>query len=251
MGGGGFVGGALPLGAASWCSGNKVVQDLNDLFDQNPTNPQYQDAKTASLALFQKAANTGSSADLWTAYSNAYDVAGMTLCAGWASYLTALGNLSPTPGNGGNTVTTSPTATSSAILTFSNVPAWMANGLNVSDSSTPGAITGGQTVSSFTANTVTLTANVNATVNSGDTIVFSLPGGQGQSDIQAIAQARVDGLTNNKKMKTHKHDPHDPQSSGHAVKVTHETDNSITITSPFIPPGAPANRRGLGPTRKP
>jgi hypothetical protein len=250
MGGGGDPLG-LPLGAPSWCSGDDVVQSLNDLFHQNPTNPQYQAAKTASLALFQKAANTGSSADLWTAYSNAYDAAGVPLCSGWSLYLTALGNLSPTPGNGGNTVTTSSTATSSAILTFSNVPAWMANGLNVSDSSTPGAITGGQTVLSFTTNSVTLTANVNATVNSGDTIVFSLPGGQGQSDIQAIAQARVDGLTNNKKMKTTKHDPHDPHSSGHVVEVKHEQDGSITIGSPYLPPNAALNRRGLGTTRKP
>jgi hypothetical protein len=246
MGGGGDPLG-FPLGAPTWCSGDDVVKSLNDLFDQNPSSPQYQAAKTASLANFQTAANTGNWTDLLGAYSNAYAAAGVPLCSGWSLYLQALGTLSPTGANGGNIVTTSSTATSSAILTFSNVPAWMANGLNVSDSSTPGAITGGQTVLSFTTNSVTLTANVNATVNSGDTIVFSLPGGQGQSDIQAIAQARVDGLTNNKKMKTHKHDPHDPQSSGHAVKVTHETDNSITITSPYIPPGSALRNRNRKP----
>jgi hypothetical protein len=246
MGGGGFVDGALPLGAASWCSGNKVVQDLNDLFHQNPTNQQYQDAKTASLAAFQTAANTGNFQDLLFAYIKAYDAAGMTLCAGWASYLEALGTLSPS-GNGGDTVTTSSTATSSAVLSFGSVPDWMAVGLNVSDSSTPGAITGGQTVSDFTANTVTLTANVNATVNSGDTIVFSLPGRQGPSNIQAIAQARVDGLTNNVKMKTDKHGPHDPHSNGHKVKVTHETDRSISISSPFIAPGTARRNRNRKP----
>jgi hypothetical protein len=247
MGGGGFVGGALPLGASAWCSGDDVVNSLDGLFHQNPADKQYQEAKTASLALFQTAANTGNWLDLWGAYSKAYDAAGVQLCSGWSSYLEALGTLSPTSSNGGNMITTSSTAASSAILTFSNIPDWMANDLNVSDSSTPGAITGGQTVLSFTANTVTLTANVNATVNSGDTIVFSLPGGQGQSNIQMIAQARYDGLSNNLKMKTHKHSPHDPHSSGHKVKVTHETDRSITITSPYIPPGTALRNRNRKP----
>jgi hypothetical protein len=239
MGGGGF----LPGGSASWCSGNDVVNDLNKLFHQNPTNPQYQEAKNASLDLFQTAANSGKWGDLLLAYSQAYDAAGMTLCPGWSSYLKALGTLGPTSSNGGNIVTTSSTGTSSAILSFGSVPDWMTVGLNVSDSSTPGAITGGQTVSDFTANTVTLTANVNATVSSGDTIVFSLPSGQGPSNIQAIAQARYDGLTDNVKMKTDKHGPHDPHSSGHKVKVKRETDRSITISSPFIPPASPLRNR--------
>jgi hypothetical protein len=243
MGGGAFTLEALPLGAAAWCSGNKVVQDLNDLFDQDPANQPY---KAASLALFQTAANTGEWQDLLGAYSRAYDVAGMTICAGWASYLQALGTLSPAS-NGGNIATTSSTATPSKVLTFSNVPDWMAVGLNVSDSSTPGAITSGQTVSDFDATTVTLTAKVDATVNSGDTIVFALPAGQGPSNIQAIAQARYDGLSNDKKMKTHQHDPHNPHSSGHKVKVTHETDGSITITSPFIPPTSPLRNRNRKP----
>jgi hypothetical protein len=240
MGGGGFTLEALPIGAAAWCSGDNVIKDLNDLFHQNPANPQYQAAKTASLDLFQTAANTGNWKDLLAAYSQAYDAVGIQLCAGWASYLQALGNLSR-PNR--NIVTTSSTATSSAILTFSNVPDWMANDLNVSDSSTPGAITGGQTVSDFTTTTVTLSANINATVNSGDTIVFSMPSGQGQSNIRKIAQARYEGLTNNVKMKTKKHGPHDHHSSGHKVKVTHEPDGSITITSPFVaPPAALGNR---------
>jgi outer membrane lipoprotein SlyB len=245
MGGGAYVGGALPLGASAWCSGNKVVQDLNDLFDpQDPlSSPQYQAAKTQSLAAFQTAGNWK---DLLAAYSKAYDAAGMTLCAGWASYLEALGTLSSS-GNGGDAVTTSSTATSSAVLSFGSVPDCMAVGLNVSDSSTPGAITGGQTVSGFTATTVTLTANVNATVNSGDTIVFALPGGLGPSNIQAIAKARYDGLTNNVKMKTFKHGPHDPHSSGHKVKVTRETDGSITISSPFIAPGTARRNRNRNP----
>jgi hypothetical protein len=240
MGGGGDPLG-FPLGASAWCSGDDVVQSLDKLFHQNPANQQYQDAKNASLASFQTAANTGNWQDLWAAYSNAYDAAGLPLCSGWSLYLQALGNMGAM---GGNIVTTSSTATSSAILTFGSVPGWMAVGLNVSDSSTPGGINGGQTVSDFTATTVTLTANVNATVNSGDTIVFSLPAGQGQSNIQAIAQARYDGLSNNVKMKTFKHGPHDPHSSGHAVKVTHGAE--ITIDSPYVPPGGALKRRGLG-----
>lgn len=233
MGGGGFVGGALPSGAAAWCSGDQVVKDLNDLFHQNPTDPNYQTAKTASLDLFQTAATSGKWQDLLAAYTQAYDAVGMTICLGWASYLRALGTLSSNSNNTGNMVTTSSTATSSAILTFGSVPAWMAVGLNVSDSSTPGAITGGQTVSDFTANTVTLTANVNATVNSGDTIVFSLASGLGPLNIQAIAQARYQGLSSDVKMKTFKHNPHSPGSGGHKVKVTREADRSITISSPF------------------
>jgi hypothetical protein len=248
MGGGGFVGGALPSGAPTWCSGDDVCKGLNDVFNVDPTSQPYQDVKTASLTLFQKAARTGSSPDLFFAYGAAFDAVSHPICSGWSLYLNALGNLTPTPGsNGGNVVTTSSTATSSRILTFGTVPAWMAVGLNVSDSTTPGAITGGQTVSDFTATTVKLTAHVNATVNSGDTIVFSLPAGLGQTDIQLIAQARVDGLTANKKMKTQKHHPHDPNTSGHVVQVTYENDGSITIDSPFIPPGAALRNRNRHP----
>ena len=246
MGGGGFVGGALPIGASIWCSGDDVVDSLNDLFHQNPGNTQYQNAKNASLTDFQKAANTGDWRDLYIAYSNAYAAARIPLCSGWSLYLEALGNLSPSASNGGNIVTTSSTTTSSKVLTFGNVPGWMAVGLNVSDSTTPGAITGGQTVSDFDATTVTLTAKVNATVNSGDTIVFALPTGLGPSNIQAIAQARHDGLSNDKKMKTFKHGPHDPHSSGHKVKVTQGAE--ITITSPYVPPVTPINRRGSATT---
>jgi hypothetical protein len=32
MGGGAFTAELLPIGAAAWCTGKKVVQDLNDLF---------------------------------------------------------------------------------------------------------------------------------------------------------------------------------------------------------------------------
>jgi hypothetical protein len=247
MGGGGFVGGALPEGAEAWCTGDDVINSLNDLFHQNPQNQQYQDAKAASLGLFQHAATSGDWNDLLTAYTAAYGAAKIPLCGGWSDYLDALGNLKDNGGNSGKIVTTSSTATSSAILTFSSVPGWMANDLIVLDSSTPGAINGGQTVSDFTTTTVTLTANVNAMVNSGDTITFSLPGGQGNSNIKKIAQARYDGLKNDKKMKTHKHGPHDHHASGHRVKVTHEPDGSITITSPFIAPGGAVLNRNRKP----
>jgi hypothetical protein len=244
MGGGAFVG-ALPVGASTWCSGQDVVDSLNQLFHQNPKNKQYQDAKNASLADFQKAASSGDWRDLCIAYSNAYAAARIPLCSGWSLYLQALGDLAPTSSNSGNVVTTSSTATSSAILTFSSVPNWMANGLSVSDSTTPDAIISGQTVLDFTATTVTLTANVDATVNSGDTIAFFLPGGQGQADIRAIAKARYDGLSADKKMLTKKHPPHDHQSSGHVVKVKDEQDGSISIDSPYTPPSV-LKRRGLG-----
>jgi hypothetical protein len=243
MGGGAFTLEALPFGAPTWCSGEDVIDALNKLFNQDPTNQQYQDAKTASLDYFKNAVNTGVWGDLWAAYGKAFEAAGIVLPAGWSSYLDALGNLSQGTGNSGNIVTTAATVTSSAILTFSNVPGWMANDLIVSDTTTPRAITGGQTVSSFDATTVTLTANVNAKVKLGDTIFFSIESGEGHSNIKKIARARYQGLKNDKKMYTQKHNPHDHHSSGHRVKVTHEPDGSITITSPFIPPPGPLKNR--------
>jgi hypothetical protein len=76
--------------------------------------------------------------------------------------------------------TTSPTATSSQVLTFGagNIPNWMDFGMNVFDASTPGAITGGQTVTGINTPSpgqITISAPVNAAVNSSDTIVFSVP----------------------------------------------------------------------------
>src|ERR1700719_4435556 len=128
MGGGGFIGARL-VGAPSWCKGDDVVKGLNDVFNVDPTSQPYQDVKTASLALFQKAALTGSPADLFYAYGAAFDAVSHPICSGWSLYLNALGNLTPTPGsNGGNVSTTSATATQSKVLTFGagNVPDWMA-----------------------------------------------------------------------------------------------------------------------------
>lgn len=70
--------------------------------------------------------------------------------------------------------TTASTTTASAVLTFGGgVPSWVAAGMKVANLTTPSSITGGQTVLSKTATTVTISANVNATVNSGDSIAFS------------------------------------------------------------------------------
>lgn len=222
MGGGGLMGGALPVGASGWCPGDDVIQGLNDVFDVDPTCQAYQDVKTASLPFFQTAARTGSPADLYYAYGMAFGAVSHPVCSGWSFYLNALGNLTPTPGsNGGNVATASATNTGSSVLDFgaNNVPDWMAVGLNVSDSTTPGAIISGQTVSDFDTATVTLTAPVDATVNSRDVIVFALPGGLGTEDIKAIARTRYTCLNANVRMMTSKHHPHTPKTSGHAVKV--------------------------------
>jgi hypothetical protein len=75
---------------------------------------------------------------------------------------------------GGSAVaTTATTSTSSAVLTFASVPAYIATGMKVANLTTPASITGGQTVLSKTGTTVTMSANANATVNSGDSIAFS------------------------------------------------------------------------------
>ena len=247
MGGGGFTLGALPSGAPAWCSGDDVIQKLNDLFNQDPTNQQYQDAKKNSLDFFKTAMNTGVWSDLWAAYGKAFDAAGIVLPSGWSDYLDALGNLSQGNANSGNIVTTAVTDTDSDVLTFSSVPAWMANDLIVSDTTHPRAITGGQTVSSFDTVTVTLTAKVNAKVRAGDTIFFSLQTGEGHSNIKKIAKARHQGLSSDVKMYTQKHNPHDHHTGGHRVTVTHESDGSITITSPYVPPGAALRNRNRTP----
>jgi hypothetical protein len=77
-------------------------------------------------------------------------------------------------------VTAASTTTSSAVLNFGagNVPPNILAGMMVTDTTTPAALTGGAvglSVASINAaaGTVTLSANANATVNSGDTVVFS------------------------------------------------------------------------------
>lgn len=78
-----------------------------------------------------------------------------------------------TSAGGAPFATNGSTSTSSAVLHFASVPAWVVAGMVAFDVTTPGAITGGQTVLSTTGTTVTLSGNVNATVNSSDTIAFS------------------------------------------------------------------------------
>ena len=69
------------------------------------------------------------------------------------------------------------TSTSSAVLTFtlSTFPTWVTTGMKAFDLTATNAITGGQTVSSINsgAHTITLSANVNATVTTADVIAFS------------------------------------------------------------------------------
>jgi hypothetical protein len=83
-------------------------------------------------------------------------------------------------GKTASAVTTASTATSSNLLSFGsgNVPTNVLPGMMVTDTTTPGALTGGAvglSVASINAaaGTITLSANANATVNAGDTIVFS------------------------------------------------------------------------------
>jgi hypothetical protein len=73
----------------------------------------------------------------------------------------------------GSGTTNGSTTTSSAVLHFASVPAWITVGMTVYNATTPGAIVSGQTVLSIGASTVTLTGNVDALVNNADTIVFS------------------------------------------------------------------------------
>lgn len=72
----------------------------------------------------------------------------------------------------GEVTTNASTSTSSNVLNFSSVPSWVTIGMTARDT-TSSSITGGQTVTAVSSTTVTLSANVNATVNSGDAIVFS------------------------------------------------------------------------------
>jgi phage tail sheath gpL-like len=102
----------------------------------------------------------------------------------------------------GTAQTSSGTLTSSAVLTFgaNNVPAYIVPGMVVTDITTPTAITGGQTVLSVQATTVTLSANVNVAVVTGDIINFAWPSNPGLANgllpnvalpIGSVAQARA------------------------------------------------------------
>jgi hypothetical protein len=105
-------------------------------------------------------------------------------------------------GLSGYASTSASTTTSSAVLTFGvgNIPSFVAIGMRVLDVTSPGAITGGQTVSSINsgAGTVTLTADVNGAVGSGDALVFypafvDVPG-DASGDAAAIASQGFVGI---------------------------------------------------------
>jgi len=87
------------------------------------------------------------------------------------------GVLNPQIGGTVAAATTAATSPSSAVLTFSaaTYPPAAAVGMTVLDLTTPTAITSGQTISSVNpaAHTITLSGNVNATINSGDNVQFS------------------------------------------------------------------------------
>jgi hypothetical protein len=66
------------------------------------------------------------------------------------------------------------TAAGVAVLTFASVPAWVAAGMTVTDTTATTVIPAGSTILSKTGTTVTISANVTgAGVGNGDNIVFS------------------------------------------------------------------------------
>lgn len=90
----------------------------------------------------------------------------------------------------GSAATNASTSTSSAVLHFVTVPAWIVTGMTVYNATSPGAIVSGQTVQSIGVGTVTLSGNVDATVSNGDSIVFSAFGpstGSAPSQIANVA----------------------------------------------------------------
>lgn len=108
---------------------------------------------------------------------------GITVSGGVTDYAMKLGNnLTGCMFNGviangvGKVFTNATTAVGNNVLHIAATPAWMANGLPVSNDTHSGTIPGGTTVSSFTATTITLTANVLdggvGGVQSGDVISF-------------------------------------------------------------------------------
>jgi hypothetical protein len=75
------------------------------------------------------------------------------------------------------------------VLTFPSVPSWVQVGMSVVDASNTAAINGGQFVTAVTTTTVTLSANVNATVNTNDLIQFVLPASTTAGIVRSIAGA--------------------------------------------------------------
>jgi hypothetical protein len=72
------------------CTGLDVLQDLDEVFG-HPNSKKYQDAKSASLALFQKVPyGLNNFNQLYDAYVAAYRAAGVSMCANWQPYLATL-----------------------------------------------------------------------------------------------------------------------------------------------------------------
>jgi hypothetical protein len=73
-----------------WCSGHDVLQALHDVFG-HPNSKAYQDAKDASLDLFQGVPyGPDNWQDLYAAYQAAYGAVGIPLCQNWQPYLQTL-----------------------------------------------------------------------------------------------------------------------------------------------------------------
>jgi len=83
--------GVIEAGAGG-CTGDDVLHDLDDVFG-HPNSKKYRDAKTASLALFQKVPpdTADNYVQLYDAYVAAYQAAGVTPCQNWEPYLATLG----------------------------------------------------------------------------------------------------------------------------------------------------------------
>jgi hypothetical protein len=82
--------GLIEAGAAG-CTGDDVLQDLDDVFG-HPHLKRYQDAKAAALALFQGVPPPPASnwQQLYDAYLAAYQAAGVSMCQNWQYYLQTL-----------------------------------------------------------------------------------------------------------------------------------------------------------------
>jgi hypothetical protein len=85
------MGGGEPENDAVLCSGDDVLQDLDDVFG-HPHSQKYKDAKAASLALFEAVSPHGANnyQQLHDAYKAAYQVAGVAICPNWEPYLATL-----------------------------------------------------------------------------------------------------------------------------------------------------------------
>jgi hypothetical protein len=80
------------------------------------------------------------------------------------------------------------TSTSSATLHFASVPSGVATGMGISDLTNGPSLQSAQKVLSKTSNTVTMSANADATINSGDTIQFGFNNFKGPLFLGSLCQ---------------------------------------------------------------